>query len=81
METEDVVVKPAHYTQYPIEPITFIMTNKLAFHVGNIVKYAVRAGSKAYPNQTPEQSEITDLRKAMRYCEMRINQIESQDEL
>jgi hypothetical protein len=57
------------------------MTNKLAFHVGNIIKYAVRAGSKSYPNQTPEQSEITDLRKAMRYCEMRINQLESQDEL
>jgi len=81
METDDIVNRPSHYTQYAIEPITFIMTNKLAFHVGNIIKYAVRAGSKSYPNQTPEQSEITDLRKAMRYCEMRINQLESQDEL
>jgi len=79
METEDIVVKPKHYTQYAIEPITFIMTNKLPFHTGNIVKYAVRAGSKAYPNQTAEQSEITDLKKAIRYCEMRINQIEGNE--
>ena len=79
METEDIVVKPSHYTQYAIEPITFIMTNKLPFHTGNIVKYAVRAGSKAYPNQTVEQSEITDLKKAIRYCEMRINQIEGNE--
>ena len=79
METEDIVVKPSHYTQYVIEPITFIMTNKLPFHIGNIVKYAVRAGSKAYPDQTTEQSEITDLKKAIRYCEMRINQIEGNE--
>ena len=79
METEDIVVTPSHYTQYVIEPSTFIMTNKLPFHRGNIVKYAVRAGSKAYPNQTEEQSEITDLKKAIRYCEMRINQIEGNE--
>ena len=46
---DDVVVKPSHYTQYKIEPVTFIMENRLSFEVGNMVKYACRAGHKMYP--------------------------------
>ena len=76
MDTKDHVNKPDHYTRYVIEPIEFIMHNALPFHVGNIVKYAVRAGYKSYPNMTDAEAEITDLKKVMRYAEMRINQLE-----
>ena len=78
-DKEDVVYRPDHYAQYTIEPIVFIMQNRLPFHVGNIVKYVMRAGSKIYENQTAIESEITDLKKAIRYCEMRINLLEGKD--
>ena len=78
-ETKDEVYRPDHYAQYTIEPIVFIMQNHLPFHVGNIVKYVMRAGHKIYENQTSIESEITDLKKAIRYCEMRINLLEGKD--
>ena len=78
-DKEDVVYRPDHYAQYTIEPIVFIMQNRLPFHVGNIVKYVMRAGSKIYENQTAIESEITDLKKAIRYCEMRINLLQGKD--
>lgn len=78
-DNKDVVYRPDHYAQYTIEPIVFIMQNRLPFHVGNIVKYVMRAGSKIYENQTSIESEITDLKKAIRYCEMRINLLEGKD--
>lgn len=76
MDTKDYVNKPEHYTRNVIEPIEFIMQNSLPFHVGNIVKYAVRAGYKSYPDMSDVEAEITDLKKVMRYAEMRINQLE-----
>lgn len=78
---DDIVNKPSHYTRFKIEPVTFIMRNDLPFHVGNIVKYACRAGHKPYPNQDETQSEITDLKKVMRYAEMRINLLQGEMEL
>jgi Protein of unknwon function (DUF3310) len=78
---EELVVKPAHYTQYVIEPITFIMRNKMEFWRGNVIKYVARAGSKRYDNMDATQSEITDLRKAIRYAEMRINMLNGETEL
>tara|TARA_R110000796_G_scaffold147505_3_gene264263 strand:- start:80 stop:253 length:174 start_codon:yes stop_codon:yes gene_type:complete len=51
------------------------MRNHLPFHVGNIIKYAVRAGFKVYNGMEGVESEITDLQKVIRYAEMRINQI------
>jgi hypothetical protein len=77
----DIVNKPSHYTRYAIEPVTFIMRNDLPFHTGNICKYAVRAGFKLYPDQTAVESEITDLKKVIRYAEMRINLLEGEMEL
>ena len=47
----------------------------------NEFKYAVRAGYKIYPNQSPTESEITDLKKVIRYAEMRINLLEGETEL
>lgn len=78
MNEFDIVDQPEHYTRYKIEPATFIMRNDLPFHTGNIVKYAVRAGYKLYPNQDVTDSEITDLQKVIRYAEMRINLLEGE---
>jgi len=72
----DIVNKPLHYTRYKIEPITFIMENDLPFHVGNIIKYTMRAGHKLYEGEDSIGSEITDLRKVIRYAEMRIEQLD-----
>jgi hypothetical protein len=52
------------------------MQNGMEFWRGNVIKYVSRAGSKLYDGQDKVQSEITDLKKAMRYCEMRINLLE-----
>lgn len=78
---DDIVVKPAHYTQYEIEPITFIMKNGFDFWRGNIIKYASRAGSKLYDGMDAVDSEITDLEKVRRYAEMRISQLKGEDAL
>jgi len=75
------VYLPSHYTSFPIEPITFIMLNELPFWQGNIVKYALRAGNKLYPNCDELQSAIKDLEKSRRYAEMRINQLKGKTEL
>lgn len=80
-EPEDVVVKPSHYTRWVIEPITFIMRNKMEFWRGNIIKYIARAGAKKYDGMDEVESEITDLRKAIRYSEMRINELNGETEL
>ena len=71
----DIVNKPEHYTQFKVEPITFIMENGLDFATGNIIKYALRAGSKCYEGMDAQQSAIVDLEKVRRYAEMRINLI------
>jgi hypothetical protein len=73
---DDIVAKPKHYHDFNIEPSDFIMKNRFSFWKGNIVKYASRAGLKNYDGMDITQSEITDLRKAIRYAEMRINQLE-----
>jgi len=75
----DLINKPKHYTRWAIEPIAFIMGNDMEFWRGNIIKYVTRSGSKTYDGQTAVQSEITDLKKAIRYCEMRINSLEGKE--
>lgn len=77
--TQDVVIKPEHYTRWTVEPIVFIMENDIEFWRGNIIKYTMRAGFKRYDNQDQISSEITDLRKVIRYSEMRINQLEGRE--
>jgi hypothetical protein len=74
--TKDLIKTPSHYGEFVIQPVVFIMSNNFSFWRGNVIKYACRAGSKVYDGQTEVESEITDLKKAMRYCEMRINQLE-----
>ena len=55
---DDPVNHPSHYTEGKIEVIDFIEDKHLGFHLGNAVKYIVRAGKKD-PNKT-----IEDLKKA-----------------
>jgi hypothetical protein len=74
-DEEELINQPSHYTRWKIEPITYIMRNNMEFWRGNIIKYASRAGFKQYPNADKTQSEITDLKKVIRYAEMRINQL------
>lgn len=78
---EDIISKPNHYARWVIEPITFIMRNGFEFWRGNIVKYTSRAGFKQYPDMDMVQSEITDLQKVKRYCDMRINQLRGETTL
>jgi hypothetical protein len=73
-----IVNRPSHYTKWAIEPITFIMRNKMEFWRGNIVKYAARAGSKMYDGMDATESEIADLEKVRRYAEMRINMLKGE---
>lgn len=80
-EGEDIITRPNHYARWVIEPITFIMRNGMEFWRGNIVKYSSRAGFKLYDGQDAVESEITDLKKVIRYAEMRINQLRGEVEL
>ncbi|MCF4099799.1 DUF3310 domain-containing protein [Maritalea mediterranea] len=77
----DKVFKPSHYTKWLIEPITFIMRNGMEFWRGNVIKYATRAGGKLYDGMDEVESEITDLEKAKRYLDMRINQLKGETTL
>ena len=79
--SEDIVNEPEHYARWKIEPITYIMRNGFEFWRGNIIKYASRAGYKMYEGKTQVQSEIIDLEKVQRYCQMRINQLNGEEKL
>lgn len=72
-ETVDMVHQPPHYAGLRVEPKRFIVPNEFEFCIGNIVKYASRAGRKLYPGLTAAESEIKDLEKAIEYAEMRID--------
>jgi len=65
---KDLINKPDHYALYEIEPAEFIFKNDLNFWQGNIIKYVCRAPFK--------DNEITDLKKARRYIDMRLNQLD-----
>ena len=72
-EQSDVITKPSHYERYDIEPVCFIMKNELPFWMGNVIKYVMRAGHK------DNTAEVVDLKKARRYIDMRINQLEGHE--
>jgi hypothetical protein len=77
----DPVRKPDHYARWPIEPITFSLRNGVEFWRGSVIKYVMRAGFKEQPGMSSEEAEIQDLEKAIRYLEMRINQLRGEPEL
>jgi hypothetical protein len=57
------------------------MRNGFEFWRGNIIKYASRAGYKLYEGKSQDESEIIDLEKVKRYCDMRINQLNGEEKL
>ncbi len=59
----DPVNRPAHYTQWFQEPLTFIILNNIPFAEGNVIKYVMRWRKK---------NGIEDLRKARRVIDMLI---------
>ena len=58
---EDAVNHPTHYKGNNLEVITVIEDFELGFHLGNAVKYILRAGKK--------NDRIQDLKKAIWYLE------------
>lgn len=70
VEPNDVVNRPAHYTDGKIEVIDFIEDKKLGFCLGNAVKYIARAGKK------DPTKEVEDLKKAEWYIKRRIKELE-----
>ena len=52
---------PEHYRQGSIEPWDFIVSQKLGFLEGNVIKYITRAGKKG------SESRFDDLLKAQAY--------------
>lgn len=77
----DLIKNPGHYARYDIEPMTYIMRNKMEFWRGNCIKYVSRAGHKVYDGMDKVESEITDLQKAIRYAEARINMLKGETTL
>lgn len=65
----DVVEHPKHYqSDCGLEAINVIEAFKLNFHLGNAIKYILRAGKK--------DNEIQDLRKAMWYLKRHLSTLE-----
>lgn len=59
-----------HYTAMAIQPIEYIVANKMDFLSGNVIKYITRHGSKG---------GAEDVRKAMHYCQMILEFIYEED--
>ena len=59
----DKIKQPVHYIMNKIEPIDFIIANKLNFCEGNVVKYISRYKRK---------NGIEDLKKARQYIDFLI---------
>ena len=60
----DDIKKPVHYNQGGIEPIDYIVKNKLSYCEGNVVKYITRWRHK---------NGIQDLKKAKQYIDFIID--------
>lgn len=71
LEKHDMVNKPPHYTLGGIETIDYIEAKSLNYHLGNVVKYVSRAGSKG--------DALEDLKKAKWYLEREINNREKKN--
>ena len=73
----DDINHPSHYKQFKVEVIE--ITETMSFCLGNVVKYALRAGHKVGDNETPEQARLRDLKKAQWYLNREIARLESAD--
>lgn len=57
-------IDPEHYNKHQIQPINFIIANKLNFCEGNVIKYICRYKHK---------NGIEDLKKAKQYIDFLID--------
>ena len=62
LKATDKQIGGKHYQSYSIQPIEFIVANKLDFIQGNIVKYALRNKVGENPNEKWD--------KIIHYCEL-----------
>ena len=63
MSSLDTQIGGDHYKELSIQPIEYILANKLGFCEGNVVKYITRYKSK---------NGLEDLKKAKHYIDMLI---------
>ena len=63
---EDLVNNPLHYKVGGIDTIDFIEAKQLDYHLGNVVKYIIRAGRK-------NNHYLQDLKKAQWYLNRAIS--------
>lgn len=66
-KTSNAIDHPSHYNRGKIEVIDFIEDQGLSFHLGNVIKYIARAGSKG--------NKLEDLKKAQWYLDRYINEV------
>lgn len=64
----DKLINPTYYKNGQIEVIDIIETFKLDFHLGNVVKYVLRAGKKGDKQE--------DLTKALWYLQREISNLQ-----
>lgn len=76
MKKKEAINHPEHYQGQSFEVIDIIEDYQLGFHLGNAIKYILRAGRKH-----PEQDKyVEDLRKAIWYIEREITYTEGEVE-
>lgn len=68
MADESVII-PSYYNKENMSVSDIIDEYELNFNKGNIIKYILRSGKKS------KDTEIQDLQKAMRYCQMEIERL------
>lgn len=66
IEAASDAIKPKHYNAGKFDVIWFCQYHNLPFDIGNIIKYAFRAGKK------DKDKEVQDLEKAIEYANRRI---------
>lgn len=69
MNPKEKQVSGNHYKEMKIQPIEFIQANELSFSQGNVVKYVCRYKQK---------NGIEDLKKAIHYCELMIEELKQE---
>ena len=62
------IEKPIYYASFPIEPIVFILKNRLGYCEGNIIKYICRYQYK----YESKMDQLNDLKKARQYLDILI---------
>ena len=63
------VLSPPYYNKENMSVSDIVDEYELNFNKGNIIKYVLRSGKKQ------ADTEIQDLQKAMRYCQMEIERL------